>query len=144
MHTMKRWLRCALWGAGILMLLGPLATGEQAGRFDKLVEADRKVFGERFEKEIWPLLQRGGKDGCVGCHSSTKQGSLRLTGDAAKDFRRMLGDGFFLKGDAGSLLERIRDQDPKRRMPPGNRPAWNAAEIKLLQAFVEDLDLKNR
>jgi hypothetical protein len=132
-------LAAAAWG------WGNSDAGQSAGKFDKLSDADRKAFGERFQKEIWPLLARNGKDGCVGCHTTNQGGAaLRLKGDPAKDFPSLVGQGFFLKDDPGSVLERIRDKDPKRHMPPGKRPDWSEAEVRVLEAFVNDLDKKNR
>jgi hypothetical protein len=118
----------------------------QDGKFDKLSPEDRKAFGERFQKEIWPLLTRNGKEGCVGCHSGGKVTALRFSGDPAKDFVMLVGDGYMLKGDAGSLLERITDKDPKRRMPPepDKRTGWTKEEILVLRRFVDDLDKKNK
>jgi hypothetical protein len=148
MHTTKSLVRGAPLVAGVAVVLAWLSTSgaAQPGKFDKLSDADRKAFGERFEKEIWPLLARNGKDGCVGCHNDKKQvTALRMSGDALQDFGKMVGEGFFIKGDAGSLLERIKDKDPKRHMPPPpKRPSWTDAEIRLLEAFVDDLDKKNR
>ena len=79
--------------------------------FDKLNDADRKVFAERFEREVWPLLVRGGKDGCVGCHRGGKiVSALRFSGNVDKDFLMLLKDGFFLHPDDGSLLARLTDK----------------------------------
>src|SRR5204863_500760 len=82
-----------------------------------------------------PLLTRDGKEGCVGCHAGKGGGALRFSGNPDKDFVMLLRDGFFLKDDAGSLLERVADRDVKRRMPP-NRPAWPEADVKVLRTFV--------
>src|SRR6185312_16302785 len=76
----------------------------QPPAFDRLAPADREEFAKRFEKEIRPLMQRGGKDGCVGCHNGKGGGALRLRGNADKDFGMLLKEGFFLPDDAGSLL----------------------------------------
>jgi hypothetical protein len=146
MNAKRLFVRCTLLLAVAAAVSGldPLRAG-QAGKFDKLSDNDRKILGARFEKEIWPLLIREGKEGCVGCHTRKEGGAaLRMTGDAAKDFRLLVGQGFMLKGDAGSMLERILDKDPKRHMPPGNRPSWTEPDIKLLEAFVNDLHEKNR
>jgi hypothetical protein len=116
----------------------------QGGKFDKLSAADRQMFSERFQKEIWPLLERGGKDGCVGCHNGKKVTTLRFSGDPAKDFPMLVGDGYMLRKDPGSLLERIIDKDDKRRMPPNGKPGWTDEEVKLLRDFVDDLDKKNK
>ncbi len=125
------------WGLG-LSLRGLSAQGVN---FDKLAAEDRTVFQKRFEEEIWPLLQRNGKDGCVGCHSGKLVSALKLKGDAAKDFAMLLREGFFLPDDAGSLLGRITDPDPQRRMPMGKR-AWSAEEVAKLRTFVNALDKK--
>jgi hypothetical protein len=133
---------CGLLLAASLLLAVELHAG-QPGKFDKLSEADRKAFSERFQTEIWPLLERGGKDGCVGCHS-TKKGSLRMSRDAAKEFVMLVGEGYLLRKDPGSLLERIVDKDKKRRMPPDDKPGWTEAEVNVLRQFVDDLDKKNK
>jgi hypothetical protein len=115
----------------------------QPPSFDKLNDADRKLFGDRFQKEIWPLLNDGGKDGCVGCHNGKRVSTLRFRDDPEKDFRMLLKDGYLLKDDAGSLLERVVDKDRKRRMPPINLPPWSEERVRVLRGFVNDLDLKN-
>src|SRR5436190_13593186 len=114
---------CARRVSATLLLAGTLAvlTGDpwlsaQGPNFDRLSDADRSALAERFRREVWPLLERGGKNGCVGCHNGKIVSSLRMSANADKDFRAMLRDGFFLKGDAGSLLARVLDTDKKRRM----------------------------
>jgi hypothetical protein len=117
----------------------------QAPNFDRLSEEDRQAFAERFRREVWPLLERNGKDGCVGCHRDAKiVSALRMSGDADKDYRMLLRDGFFLKGDAGSLLSRILETDRKRVMPPSKFPRWTEAEVKTLRDFVEDVHQKQK
>jgi hypothetical protein len=117
----------------------------QGVNFDKLSADDRKVMQERFAKDIWPLMQRNGKDGCVGCHSTGKGGqALRLSGDVTKDFPRLVKDGFFIPDDLGSLLGRMQEKDAKRRMPPGKLPGWSDKELDLLRVFVADLDKKQK
>jgi hypothetical protein len=113
--------------------------------FDKLSDEDRKALGERFRREVWPLLERNGKDGCVGCHRDGKiVSALHMTGDADRDFRMLLREGFLLKDDAGSLLTRVVETDRRRRMPPGKSPRWTDAETKTLRDFVEAVDQKQR
>jgi hypothetical protein len=117
----------------------------QAPSFDRLADADRKELGERFRREVWPLLERNGKDGCVGCHKTGKiVSALRMSGDPDRDFRMLLREGFLLKGDAGSLLERITDPDPKRRMPPRKFRPWSAAETQVLRDFVEEVHKRQK
>jgi len=144
MNTKKLLLTGWLLVASLLIAVEfrPLRA-DQGGKFDKLSAEDRKAHRERFQKEIWPLFMRNEKDGCVGCHA-TKKGSLRMSGDAAKDFNMLVAEGYMLKGDPGSMLERILDKDKKRRMPPDGKPGWSEAEIKLLREFVNDLDKKNK
>jgi hypothetical protein len=131
------------WTVAVVFCLGMVPVLAQSPSFDRVPEADKPALRKRFETEVWPLLVRGGKDGCVGCHTS-KGGSLRLRGTADRDFDMMLKDGFFLPDDAGSLLGRVADTDKKRRMPPGERAAWTEAEIKTLRDFVMDLDKKQK
>jgi hypothetical protein len=112
--------------------------------FDRLTAADRAVMQVRFNKEIWPLLERGGKQGCVGCHTPGK-GSLKMTGKADKDFRMLVKDGFFLPDDSGSILSRITSKNKKQMMPPpGKGDPWTKADIEVLEKFVADLDKKQQ
>jgi hypothetical protein len=128
----------SLTGAGALRIL--LAGPPQ---FDRLTDEDRRAFGERFEKEIWPLLTRNGKDGCVGCHTSKIVTALRYTGDPKKDYLMLLKEGFFLHGDDGSLAARVQDKDPDRRMPKGKTP-WAQKDVRILEQFTADLHKKQR
>ncbi len=138
----SRWL--VVYVGAAVACLGAAHGRGQPPSFDRLSEADRKAFGERFRKELWPLLLAGGKDGCVGCHNGRGGGSLRFRGDPERDFRMLVKDGFFLKDDAGSLLDRVVDPDRKRRMPPKNLPQWTESQVRVLRAFVNDLDRKNK
>jgi hypothetical protein len=144
----KRFLLvAALFLAAAVASTAPLCRLEagQGPSFDKLSDQDRKALSERFQREVWPLLQRGGKDGCVGCHRDGKiVSALHMTGDADKDFRMLLREGFLLKDDAGSLLARVVETDLRRRMPPRKFPGWTAAETKTLRDFVEAVDKKQR
>ena len=123
--------------AGVLLLAVALGVGPRAqeGRgFDKLSDKDRAVFAARFKNEIWPMLKRGGaRESCVTCHLKTR-GTLRFSGNPDRDFARLLRDGFLLKDDAGSLLERIADKDARWRMPP-KLPPWKAAEHQGVSRF---------
>ncbi|MCI0684175.1 MAG: hypothetical protein L0Y71_18860 [Gemmataceae bacterium] len=140
---MKRW---AIITAIMVALAAAAAAAVRAqqGSFDKLSAADRQAFQERFAKDIWPLLQRNGKNGCVGCHSGKIVSALHLTGQVERDFPMLLREGFFIPDDAGSLLGRITDKDPERRMPRSKVGLWTDAETKLLAQFVADLDKKQR
>lgn len=114
--------------------------------FDRgLTDADRKELSERFQRELWPLLERGGKDSCVNCHNGKIVSALRFTGNADKDFRMMLRDGFLLRDDAGSLLGRLLDKDRKRVMPPPKRgPTWSPEEIRKLTDLVNEIDRRQK
>ncbi|HEX3316028.1 MAG TPA: hypothetical protein VHR72_14115 [Gemmataceae bacterium] len=127
------------WMVALVFSLGMMPVLAQNGSFDRVPDADKPALRKRFETEVWPLLVRGGKDGCVGCHTG-KGGDLRLRGVPSRDFDFMLKEGFFLPDDAGSLLGRVADKSKKRRMPPSPRAAWTEAEIKVLRDFVVDLD----
>jgi hypothetical protein len=113
--------------------------------FDNLSDTDRKVFAERFEREIWPLLVKDGKYGCVGCHlpGSKIVSSLRMTGDPKKDFPMLVRDGYFLHPDAGSFLARVTEKDLQRRMPK-SKAAWEEKDVQVLRQFVVDLDKKQK
>lgn len=111
--------------------------------FDNLKEADRAAFSVRFEKEIWPLLKRNGRDGCVGCHKQ-KRGTLAFSGKADPDFRTLLSMGFLLPDDPGSILHAVSVATGQQRMPPGKRPRWTKKEVELLRRFLEDVDKKQQ
>ncbi len=122
-----------------------IAGGGAGGNFDKLTDADRKTFQDRFTKEIWPLLHRGGKDSCTGCHNGKVVSALKFAGSPDKDFPKLLKDGFFIPDDSGSLLTRITSKNKKQMMPPpGKASPWKQADIEILQKFVDDLDKKQQ
>jgi hypothetical protein len=113
-------------------------------QFDNLTDKERDAFAERFEREIWPLMTRNGKDGCVGCHSSAGTVSaLRFAGSARKDFAMLLKEGFLLPDDPGSLLARITERDEERRMPYGKKP-WAEKDVQVLREFLGALHGKNK
>jgi hypothetical protein len=119
------------------------ASVAQPPSFDKLSDQDRQILQRRFEKEIWPLMQREGKKGCMGCHAGGQVTALRLTGELSKDFPMLVREGFFIPDDAGSLLGRVTDPDPERRMPRKGKP-WTDAEVQTLKTFVVDLNKKQK
>lgn len=141
---MKRRLLCV---AAILSLplvpLGLRLLSAGQPNFDNLAPEDRKAFAARFEKEVWPLLVKNGKDGCVGCHSGKIVSALRFTGKADKDFPILLKEGFFLHEDEGSLLARVTDKDKERRMPKGKTP-WTEKDVQILRAFTADVHKKQK
>ncbi len=123
-----------------------MAVALGGANFDFLKDDDRKVMQERFTKELWPLLLRGEKNGCVGCHALPKTGGhMKMTGNPEKDFRLLVKDGFFIPNDAGSMLAHILSKDRKKRMPPpGKGDPWTDDEVKVLREFVSDLDKKQQ
>jgi len=154
MDHLRRPVICGLLLFGIstlLILSRPAANAQQGANFDRLCDDDRKAMQERFAKELWPLLTRHKRDGCVGCHAGGKiVSALRMTGDIDKDFPMLIKQGFFIPGDAGSLLGRMLDKDLKRVMPPPakdanfKRPHWTEPEMAVLRTFVIDLDKKQK
>ena len=138
-----RWMLAAM-----LLFVGSGLAAALAGggaNFDHLTDGDRNVLQERFVKEIWPLLERNGKNGCVGCHNGKIMSSLKMTGKADKDFRMLVKDGFFLPDDTGSVLTRVTSSNRKKVMPPaGKGDRWTKAEVEVLEKFVMDLDKKQQ
>ena len=113
--------------------------------FDKLTDINRKVFQARFNKEIWPLLHRGGKSGCTSCHNGKVVSALKFSGNPDKDFPILLKAGFFIPGDSGSLLTRITSKNKNQMMPPpGKAERWKDADVQVLQKFVDDLEAKQK
>jgi hypothetical protein len=134
---------------GLLAYAGCSLAAALAGggaNFDYLKDGDRKAMQERFAKELWPLLERNGKEGCVGCHQLAKTGgNMKMTGKLDKDFRMLVKDGFFIPGDAGSMLAHILSKDRKKRMPPpGKGDPWTKDEVEVLSKFVVDLEQKQQ
>ena len=133
---------------GIVILFGAALTVALAGggpNFDHLNDADRKVLQERFTKEVWPLLERGGQKGCVGCHNGKINSTLKMSGNTEKDFRMLIKQGFFLPEDTGSLHTRIVATNKKKAMPPpGKGDPWTKDDAEVLRQFVDDLDKKQQ
>jgi hypothetical protein len=133
-----------------LLLIGMLALAGAAlaggPNFDRLSDDDRKAMQERFAKELWPLMMRGDKNGCVGCHQLPKTGgNMKMTGNLDKDFRKLVKDGFFIPNDSGSIVSHVTSTDRKKRMPPpGKADPWTKDEINVLEKFVADLDKKQQ
>jgi hypothetical protein len=91
------------------------------------------------------MFQKDGKNGCVGCHNGKIVSSLKMSGDAEKDFRMLVKEGFFIPNDSGSMLTRIKSKDRKQRMPPpGKGDPWAEKEVQVLHQFVMDLDKKQQ
>lgn len=139
MSGRRMWIAVA-----VLAMAGLSATRGGGGSFDKLGDADRLAFQQRFEREVWPLLLRDAKEGCVGCHVANHRSTLKFVGKASDDYRKLLADGFFLHNDSANLVAVIETKDRKKRMPPGQRPAWVAADITVLKQFIADLDKKQK
>ncbi len=127
--------RPALLMAAAVLCFTPAAAGEA------LNDAELRKWTVRFEKEVWPLLSRNGKDGCSGCHTARHRSTLRMTDSAAQEFGNLLVGGFLLPDDPGALLHVVRTPNPKTHMPPGKRASWTPDEIAVLQRFVTELDL---
>src|SRR5262249_49759671 len=139
----SRWILAAM-----LLFVGSslaVALSEGGANFDFLKDQDRKVLQDRFVKDIYPMMLKDGKNGCVGCHSGKIVSSLKMSGDAEKDFRMLVKDGFFIPKDAGSVLTRIQSKDRKRRMPPpGKGDPWTKEEMEVLNKFVLDVEAKQQ
>ena len=135
-----------LFGVLLLFVGANIAMALVGGaNFDFLKEEDRAVLEKRFVKEIYPLLLRGEKQGCVGCHNGKIVSSLKMSGNAEKDFRMLVKEGFFIPNDSGSMLTRIKSKDRKQKMPPpGKGDPWTEKETELLHQFVMDLDKKQQ
>jgi hypothetical protein len=139
----KRWMLAVT----LILASSTMAVALAAGgpNFDFLTDADRKGMQERFTKDVWPLMLRGEKNGCVGCHNGKINGTLKMSGQVEKDFRMLVKDGFMIPGDSGSLLAHIKSKDRKKRMPPpGKGEPWTQAEMDVLHQFVVDLDKKQQ
>jgi hypothetical protein len=119
-------------GVGWLLADQPVPAGQ-------LSAADHKAFELRFQRDLWPLLSRNGKDGCVGCHHREHKSGLQFFPDADTSFQVLLTEGFFEPANPSSLLARASAPKGDGRMPPGSRPGWTDAELQTLRRFVNDL-----
>jgi hypothetical protein len=135
-----------LTGLGVYAVVALAAAAAGGNNFDFLKDGDRKVMQERFAKELWPLLERGDRNGCVGCHALPKTGGhMKMTGKLDKDFPMLVKEGFFIPGDSGSMLAHITSKDRKKRMPPpGKGDPWTKDEVEVLRKFVNDLETKQQ
>ncbi len=131
------------WASFMVASVVSLSAGGE--NFDKLTDADRKVFQARFNKEVWPLLHRDAKGSCTSCHSGKVVSALRFTGKPDKDFPMLLKAGFFVPNDSGSLLTRVQSKNKNQMMPPpGKGERWKDAETQVLRKFVNDLEAKQK
>jgi hypothetical protein len=141
-------MRCTilcLLAVALLSLGSRWLSPGRAGPHDRLSDEDRKALADRFEKEVWPLMNRGGKDSCLSCHRDRKVlSALRLSGDPQKDFDMLIRDGFFLPDDEGSLLGMVTHKDPTLRMPPAPRKGLSAEDIKVLRDFTAEVNRRQR
>jgi len=93
-------------------------------------EADpQAVLFQRFDKEIWPLLARGGDHSCVGCHDAESSSELHFYPDARSSFVMLLERNYFATNTPDSLLGRLTSTHPKRRMPKGKEAALKSLPI---------------
>lgn len=129
-----------------LRLVGALAIlGLPLGYLVFFLPAAHAAHGEwsaRFEREIYPLLLRGGEASCIRCHDQATSSELEFVGDARDDFQMLLAGGYFLPNRPDSLLSRIEAENPKRRMPKGDdAPLWTDAERELLRQFATSVSV---
>src|SRR5579871_376711 len=99
---------------------------------------ESKLLGERFAKEVWPLLSRKESD-CLTCHGTNSMTPLKLFPDAESTFKTLLGDGHLDAENPGSILARVSAPDKARHMPPAPNKPWTDDEIQTLRAFTNDL-----
>ena len=91
-----------------------------------------------FQQDIRPILA----EHCYRCHGADadrRQAGLRLDARESATKRLLSGKRAIDPGrpERSSLLYRIRAQDPERRMPPVPSASLSAAQIALLQRWIE-------
>ncbi len=91
-----------------------------------------------FQQDIRPILA----EHCYRCHGADadrRQAGLRLDARESATKRLLSGKRAIDPGrpERSSLLYRIRSQDPERRMPPVPSASLSAAQIALLQRWIE-------
>jgi len=103
--------------------------------------AEQKQLFHRFEKEIYPLITRGGGDSCIACHDGDGTSELVLFGNARDDFQVLREGGYFFSNTVDTLLGRVTSDNPKKRMPKGKHAdPWSPEEVAQLRAFLVDVN----
>ena len=117
-----------------LRLVGALVILGYSVYFSPGVQAAHDEWSTQFEREIYPLLLRGGEGSCLACHDESTSSELQFVGDVRDDFQMLLAGGYFLPDRPDSLLSRIEANNPKRRMPKGDdAPAWTDTDRERLR-----------
>jgi hypothetical protein len=130
--------RWAAWLATGLMLcpvVGSAAGSELAG------SRSEEAFFQRFQRELWPLLTRGGEHSCVSCHDADNRSPLHFFSEPHSDFRMLRENAYFSATEPDTLLGRLTSTNPKKRMPKGKTAQpWSDREIQALRSFAADLN----
>ena len=141
-RKIDRWDRA---GAGFWALLAGLLVGGTLSLWsaDKpaRLSTEQKQLFRRFEKEIYPLIARGGGESCISCHDGDGASELVLFGNARDDFQVLREGGYFLSNTVDTLLGRVTSDNPKKRMPKGRHAVpWSPEEISQLRSFLVDIN----
>jgi hypothetical protein len=103
-----------------------------------LLPADARAFSERFEKELWPVLQRS----CMGCHGEANSSQLLLAKTPHAAFLQLLTEGRFDADNHASLDYRVTTTDQAIVMPPPGMGEMKRSEALLFEKFAEDVAAK--
>ena len=133
---LSRWLRATpvrVWrhrsGRGIRSVLALAVASLSAGTPNSFAAAIPE-----FATEVRPLLEKH----CTSCHGRLKQkGHLRLDAGALALKGGKNGPAVLPRQSLAShLIQRLRDADPERRMPPEGAPLADS-EIDLIAAWID-------
>ncbi|GAB4459951.1 MAG: hypothetical protein OHK0029_23180 [Armatimonadaceae bacterium] len=100
-----------------------------------LSEEDLAAFSERFDKEIWPVVQQS----CLPCHGSQNASQFLLPKEPKAAFLRMLAEGHFDEDNHASAVFRMTTTDKAIVMPPPSMGELPRAQVALLEKFSEEI-----
>ncbi len=116
-----------------VLAIGLLCPGFQTNAVEPLEKAEGNLL-KQYEKKVAAALADA-NSGCIDCHSSQSMSNLVLTGNSLEDLRHLLDDGYLRSAGPDTLLGRIKNAHPDRRMPKDAEP-WNRGQVRKLEKFL--------
>ena len=108
-----------------------------ASKLDRVLKSTKETpmeAAEHFQNKVLPILS----ENCFRCHGKKESGGLRLN---QREFALRGGDSgepAIVPGNqkTSHMLNRIRNNDPDERMPPGDKPL-SKNEITILEDWIQ-------
>ncbi|MEZ6138129.1 MAG: hypothetical protein R3C53_24865 [Pirellulaceae bacterium] len=127
-------MQCSLPVAALLFV--GLAVLGQVRAADPLEKSELRLL-RQYEKHVAGALANS-TNGCIDCHSSQSMSNLVLTGNSLEDLRHLLDDGYLRTAGPDTLLGRVKNAHPDRRMPKDAEP-WDRGQIRKLEKFLKSV-----